>query len=50
MLQYCIVQSSTDETMLLFSKSVKDYLAICQNSVHTEQEFGLRRVETNAIK
>ena len=36
--------------MLLFSKSVKDYVAICESSVHTEQEFGLRRVETNTIK
>ena len=29
---------------------MKDYVAICENSVDTEQEFGLRRVETNTIK
>ena len=49
-LQQCILQSSIGEKILRLRKSMKDYVAICENSVDTEQEFGLRRVETNTIK
>ena len=29
---------------------MKDYVAICENSVDTQHEFYLRRVDTNTIK